>query len=120
MKKWIGNWIIGTSVIHTLFAILMFQDTWLQILNNGIFNTVGQDSQIGAVVFFFLWGLLYFVLGFTVQYLENNKIILPQILGFGLLINAIVSVILIPESGYWLMFPPAVAIIMSKKTKNDN
>ena len=115
MKKWIGNWIIGTSTIHTLFAIVAFKDTWLHIINNGIFNTIGNDSNIAAVVFFFLWGLLFYSFGFTIKAFEKQDIQLPSILGVGLLINAIISVILVPESGYWLLFVPAIAILRANK-----
>lgn len=118
MKKWIGNWIIGTSTIHTLFAIFMFQDIWLYIFNHGVFNTVGDDKHIASVVFFFLWGLLFYTFGFTVKALENKNIELPKILGIGLLINAVISVILVPDSGYWLLFVPAIAIILKTTNKN--
>ena len=121
MKRWIGRWMIGTSILHTLFAIIVFWDGWITIVENGIFDTVKQDFVMGTTVFFFLWGLLYFVFGLVIDALEKKEISpLPKSLGWGLLIHAIIAVVLVPKSGFWLLFPPAVAIIMNKKIKNDN
>ena len=118
MKRWIGRWIIGTSIIHTLFALVVFWDIWTQIVANGIFDTVKNSFEIGAPVFFLLWGLLYFVFGLVIDALEKKEIIpLPRSLGWGLLINAIVAVVLIPQSGFWLLFPPAIAVIIAKRDK---
>ena len=118
MKRWIGRWIIGTSIIHTLFALVVFWDIWTQIVANGIFDTVKNSFEIGAPVFFLLWGLLYFVFGLVINALEKKEIIpLPRSLGWGLLINAIVAVVLIPQSGFWLLFPPAIAVIRAKRDK---
>ncbi len=119
MKKWIGNWIIGTAILHTVFAIVVFPNVWMELINGGIFNTVGEDTQRAAVMFFFLWGLLYFVLGFTIKALENQNIVLPKVLGFGLLINAVIAVIFLPESGYWLLIPPAIMILRQKEKSQD-
>ncbi len=116
MKRWIGRWIIGTSTLHTIFALVVYSDIWLKIINNGVFNTVKDNSEIGAPVLFLLWGTLYLVFGFTIDALEKRSITpLPKSIGWGLLLNAIISVVLIPISGFWLLFPPAITVIMRKK-----
>ena len=116
MKRWIGLWIMGTSVIHTLFALVVFRETWIQVVANGIFDTVKDSFEVGAPVFFLLWGLLYFVFGLVIHALEKAKTTpLPKSLGWGLLINAIVAVVLIPQSGFWLLFPPAIAVIGARQ-----
>ena len=119
MKRWIGRWIIATSIIHTAFALFVFWDIWVQIVANGIFDTVKENSEVGAPVFFLLWGLLYFVFGLVIDALEKKQIALPMSLGWGLLMNAIVAVVLIPQSGFWLLFPPSIFAIMSKRNRKD-
>ncbi len=115
-KRWIGHWLIGTATIHTVFALVVYAEIWSKIISAGVWNTVGTDPEIGAAVLFLLWGLLYYVLGFTVDGLEKREINpLPSSLGWGLLLNGIVAIVLIPESGFWLLFPPAIAIIRSKR-----
>lgn len=110
MKRWIGRWIIGTSTLHTIFAFIKFPETWANIITDGVFNSVGENAEIAAPVFFLLWGLLFYVFGFTIDALEKKAIPLPNPLGWGLFLNGVVAVILIPASGFWLLFPPAIAI----------
>ena len=114
MNKWIGNWIIGTAVAHTIYGIFIFLDVWMELINSGLFNSIGENSERAAVILFFLWGLLYFVLGFTIKTLENQNIILPKVLGYGLLINAIIALIFLPASGHWLLIPPAIMVLRQK------
>jgi len=117
MKKWVGNWIVATAILHTLFAFIVFKDTWKIIISNGIFNTAGDDAKIAGVVFFFLWGILFFAFGFTIKYLEKNNIPLPKVIGFTLLINAIIALIFVPESGFWLLLPPSIFILYGRNTR---
>jgi hypothetical protein len=111
MQRWIGRWIIGTATVHTLFALVVFSDTWGKVISNGVVNSVGENADIAASVFFLLWGLLYYVLGFVADNLEKEHISLPLSLGWGLLLNGAIAVIFVPASGFWLLFPPAVTII---------
>ncbi|NJL42833.1 MAG: hypothetical protein HC935_04625 [Pseudanabaena sp. SU_2_4] len=39
---------------------------------------------------------------------------LPKSTGWGLLALAIVGVTLMPASGFWLVFPPAIAVLVRK------
>ncbi|MBT3315030.1 MAG: molecular chaperone GroEL [Anaerolineae bacterium] len=119
-KRWIGRWMIGTATIHTVFAFVVYAEVWIKIISAGIFDTVGVDPKIGAPALFLLWGLLYYVLGFTIDALEKKEFTpLPKSLGWGLLFNGIIAVVLMPESGFWLLFPPAIAVIRSNRRKID-
>ena len=114
MRNWIGNGMIVISIIHTVFAIVMFQETWKVVFEKGIFNSVGEDAQIAGVIFFFLWGALFFIFGLTIRALEKNNILLPKILGYGLFFHALLALIFVPESGFWLLFIPAISILIRK------
>jgi hypothetical protein len=54
MKCWIGRWIIGTSTIHTIFALVVYSEIWQKIINNSVYNTVKNDVEMGAPVLFLL------------------------------------------------------------------
>ncbi len=119
-KHWIGRWMIGTATIHTVFALVVYAKIWRKIISAGVWDTVGTDPEIGAAALFLLWGFLYYVLGFTVDSLEEREgSPLPNSLGWGLLLNGIVAVVLMPASGFWLLFPPVIAIIRSNRKKSD-
>lgn len=115
MKRWIGRWLIAVSVVHTLFAIVVFHGALSSIIQRGVFNTVGSDPMTGAVVWFVLFGAVLFICGLAVSALEQsspNR--LPRSLGWSLLALCILGVVLMPASGFWLAFPPALAILLRK------
>ncbi len=49
MKRWIGRWIIGVSIIHTIFAFAVFGNIIASIVKRGVFDTVGTDPMTAAV-----------------------------------------------------------------------
>jgi len=115
MKRWIGRWLIGVSIIHTLFAVVVFGKVLLSVVQRGVFNTVGTDPMVGAVVWFVLFGAALFICGLVVSTLERSSPTpLPKSLGWSLLALATLGVILMPASGFWLVFPPAIAVLARK------
>jgi hypothetical protein len=82
-----------------------------------VFNTVGADSKTGAVVWFVLFGSLLFVCGLAIVHLEKaSSKPVPRSIGWCLLAITIVGVTLMPASGFWLVFPPAIAVLLMKAT----
>ena len=115
MKRWIGRWLIGVSIIHTLFAVVVFGKVLLSVVQRGVFNTVGTDPMVGAVVWFVLFGAALFICGLVVSTLERSSPTpLPKSLGWSLLALATLGAILMPASGFWLVFPPAIAVLARK------
>ncbi|QDQ27242.1 hypothetical protein FNU76_13205 [Chitinimonas arctica] len=112
MKHWKGRWLVGVSFIHTVFAVVVFHEVLMGVLQRGLFDTVGTDPMIGAVVWFVLFGLALFICGLAVSALEKSSSgPLPKSLGWSLLALAILGVVLMPASGFWLVFPPVIAIL---------
>ena len=115
MKQWIGPWMMGVSIFHTAFAVILFGDVMLSMIQRGLFDSVGADPMVGAVVWFFLFGALLFIFGLALWELERaTDGTLPRSLGWSLLSLTIVGVVLMPYSGFWLAFPPAIAILNRK------
>jgi len=115
MKHWIGSWLIGVSIIHTLFAVVVFGKVLLSVVQRGVFNTVGTDPMVGAIVWFVLFGAALFICGLVVSTLERSSPSpLPKSLGWSLLALATLGAILMPASGFWLVFPPAIAVLAGK------
>lgn len=114
MKHWIGRWLVGVSIIHTLFAIVVFRPVLASLIQRGVFNTVGNDPMTGAVVWFVLFGVALFICGLAVSALEQSPAPLPKSLGWSLLALVTLGVVLMPASGFWLAIPPALAILWRK------
>lgn len=108
MKHWIGRWLIGVSIIHTLFAVVVFGKVLLSVVQRGVFNTVGTDPMVGAVVWFVLFGAALFICGLVVSTLERSSPSpLPKSLGWSLLALATLGAILMPASGFgWCSLRP--------------
>ena len=114
MKPWIGLYLIGTALIHTVVASVQYKSVVGTIIDRGIFNTVVGDPVIGAVVWSLLFGCVAMIGGFTVDALERAQVALPKTLGWCLLALAIVGASLVPVSGFWLLFPAAVTVLLRR------
>lgn len=117
MKQWIGSWLIGVSAIHTVFAAVVFKDVLTTIVKRGVWDTIGEDPMMGAVAWFILFGLVLFISGLAIAELEKSSSRpLPKSIGWSLLALGIVGAALMPASGLWLAFPPALAVLLRKAT----
>ena len=120
MKYWIGKWIVAVSIIHTIFAFVVFPEVILQIFLDGVFDSIGVDPLRGAVVWFLLFGFVLFALGLATNIIEemsNGDI--PVSIGFSLLFIILLGVVLMPISGFWLALPPALIIIYRRYKKYE-
>ena len=111
-RAWKGPWLLAVSALHTAVALAMFRPVLHEMLERGIFNTVGEDPMRGAVVWFVLFGAVLALLGLTVTKVER---VAPQVslrsLGAGLLALTVLGVVLMPVSGFWLVLPVAFAML---------
>lgn len=119
MKNWQGNWIIAVSAIHTLFAVVVFSADYRSLYDNGIFNSLSTDRS-AAAVWFFLFGQVLFIVGLLIKYFEkhiNHQI--PVSISLNLLLLTLIGITIMPDSGFWLMFPPVISLLVKYK-KNLN
>jgi hypothetical protein len=121
-----GSTLKGIAVLHTAFAVAVFRDTLVQFARNGLFNTVGSDARNGAVAWFTLAGAFMFTTGLAVERLEAVQAAQPdadvRFRGIGLfaLATAAVGAALMPASGFWLLVPPSVSMILKDSTNTKN
>jgi hypothetical protein len=118
MKQWIGRWLIVVAAIHTIFAMAVFGDVLLGIFKRGVFNTVGTDARTAGVVWFVLFGAMLFVGGLAIAALEKTLMPIPIVIGWGLFFICVAGVVLMPASGFWLAFPPAIALLVRQNNRN--
>ncbi len=111
-RAWIGHWLMAVAALHTVFALIVFQQPLFGILQRGVFNTVGRDPLAAATVWFLLFGVVLALLALAVTTLERNGQAqgLRQ-LGMGVLALTACGVILMPASGFWLVIPAGVALL---------
>jgi hypothetical protein len=116
MRPWVGNWLMAVAGIHTGFAIWLFGDELERLAGRGVFDSVGSDPMANAVVWFILFGAVLFICGQAITKLEQaTRNELPKSVGWSLLALTTVGVVLMPASGFWLAFPPAIAVVIRRE-----
>ena len=115
MKRWIGRWLIGISLFHTVVAGLIFGKDLVAVARQGEFHTIGKDPTAGAAIWFLLFGALLFLCGLAIDALEQTSPHpLPKAIGWSLLALGLMGVMIMPLSGFWLAFPPAISLIAAR------
>ena len=108
-----GRWLIGISIFHTIVAGVIFGKDLVSVARQGAFHTIGSNPAAGAAIWFLLFGVLLFVYGLALDVLEkaSSPHPLPKAIGWSLLALGAAGVMIMPVSGFWLAFPPAVVIL---------
>ncbi|MEK8029465.1 DUF6463 family protein [Ideonella sp. DXS29W] len=112
-RAWVAPWLLGVAALHTLFGAVVFGPVLRQLWQGGVFNTVGADPLRGAVVWFLMFGVPLALLARAIAPLERQADAGPVLrqLGWGLLVLGLAGVALMPASGFWLTFPPAIGLL---------
>ncbi|EAQ64185.1 chaperonin GroEL [Marinomonas sp. MED121] len=119
MKNWISKWIIFVAVGHTAVAMMLYSETYRVIIQSGMFNAVSAEKS-GLAVWFLFFGFLLFTLAILIAVIEkNDSLVIPKSFGIALLLLTTLGVLLMPASGFWLVFPPAIAVTLKKQTGLD-
>lgn len=118
MKQWIGKWMMVVAVLHMMFGLVVFGKLLAAvILQHGIVNSIGADPRAMLGAWFLLFGPMLFIAGLAVAALERgSRESVPKSLGWSLLLLAVIGVVLMPMSGFWLIFPAALAVLLRKSS----
>lgn len=118
-RVWIGHWLMAVAGLHTLFALVFLHKPLLDIVQRGVFNTVGQNPMAAATVWFLLFGALLALLALTITSLERRgDYAAMRRQGWGLLALSLLGVILMPDSGFWLAIPAGIALTRKQADAN--
>ena len=85
------------------------------VVERGLVHAVGADPLTQLAVWFVLFGVMLFICGLSIDALEGasaNHV--PKFLGWCLLALGVLGAALMPVSGFWLIFPPAIAVLARK------
>ena len=103
---------------HTLVASIFFGTTYRELAADGLYNAV-KSAKTGMAVWFALFGLLLFILGMLVSALEKHALPVSLSIGVALLLLTVLGVVLMPASGFWLMFPAVFALFYARRSRID-
>lgn len=114
MKSWIGIAIVIIGIIHIVVGFLLIGQVGLELIQEGLFNTIHGEPMREAFFWFTFSGVCLIILGQTVHWMESRSIPVPAFLGRSLLGITLLTVCIMPVSGAWLMFIPAYGLIRNK------
>ncbi len=115
MKAWIGKYLIGVGVIHSLFAFIFMRATLAVLWGEGLLNTVDGEPRREAVFWFLYTGFLLIISGSLIDRLEKKGITVPPVAAWSFLVLAVLGVIVMPKSGLWLLLPPIAGMVIRAK-----
>lgn len=114
--KYSGVFLVITGIFHTIVAILINGNIYLEILKSGLININSKDYALGFSFWFFVIGVLLILFGLTLQYyIKKDQKPAPLFLGYAMLPFAIIGCLMIPSSGFWLFIPQALIIIFATR-----
>jgi hypothetical protein len=90
------------------------------VAKDGFFGAVkgggsGPSSDREAAAWFVMFGLLASILGGLVRWTQARTGTLPAFLGWSVLALSSVGLVLMPRSGFWVVLPQAVMMILSAR-----
>lgn len=116
MKNWIGKFLFGVGVLHTLVGIILLTPlVGEELLADGLFNSINGQPKREAFLWFLMSGFFMLIIGAMLNFMEQQNCDLPNFLGWALLSVTIFAVFLSPISGGWLILVPAIALILKTK-----
>ncbi|OJJ15359.1 hypothetical protein BKI52_38750 [marine bacterium AO1-C] len=115
MKNNIGVVVIIIGVLHSLLGFVKHSGVFGGMLSNGLLNT-GNTIERNLAFWFTFAGITFMLLGYLIKYIESQKLAVPITFGWLLLGAAVVGVVILPISGFWALFLPAILIIYQAKS----
>ncbi len=116
MKTWIGKSVLFIAALHTVFGFAAFSTALSEMLRAGFLNSVNGQPEREWAFWFIACGATWFLLGWLIHVMEKRELTPPQAFGFVTLGLVAISVAIMPASGFWLAFIPAVGLIRGSRS----
>lgn len=121
MKAWkyAGHFLIATGIIHNAIGFIMGWPTLTSIARDGFVNTINTEMDRNAIFWFLFTGFLLMIMGGLYQdRIKESNQPLPAKQGYYLLILSVIGAIMMPVSGFWIVIPQALIIILAKRSES--
>jgi hypothetical protein len=117
---WIGKAIFLIGVVHSTFGVVVHRSTFAVLWSEGLIATVDGQPEREFMFWFMAFGLLAMIFGAFVNWCERRRLPLPGFLGWTLLAFTTVIVAIMPVSGGWLVFIPAMGAILRARSERSD
>ena len=115
MWKYSGIFLVATGILHTIVAIALGWEAFVEIIRDGLFiNVSSRELSHEFALWFFICGIFVILLGQVLHiYIKREQKPAPLSFGYSLLVFTILGCIVEPGSGFWLFLPQALIIIVA-------
>lgn len=111
MHAWIGKSVVFIGIVHTVFGFVVFRSTLAELVRDGLVNTVNGQPEREFAFWFLFFGFMAIIAGALIDWCDRTVKALPAFLGWSLLALTVVCVTIMPVSGAWALFVPAIGAI---------
>ena len=125
MLKLSGYWLIFISILHFIInGFVFFPKPLAEIARSGWWNAVSPDPfnlnyEREAAFWCMMISPLLLILGMLCCWIQEQKLTMPAFVGWILLAVTIISVVIMPVSGVWLLLPPSIIITFVSMQKDS-
>ena len=118
MQRWVGRWIIGVGILHTVIGFVLFAAPLREIVAAGFWNTLSPSTPMRYLAFWFLFGgVTTIMVGYLADWVERVAgRALPRGFGWSVLGVGLAGVLVTPVSGFWLVFPAAFGALAQSRS----
>ncbi len=120
--KYSGYFLAATGVFHNIIGVILTWPFLVDMHHSGWWATTMVDNQIlferEATLWFITVGFFWILFGLTLQKILDQGVKLPEMLGWGFILIAILLIIIIPISGAYLFLLQGVLILMAAKSSS--
>lgn len=124
MRRLCGPLLMATGVLDLLYVLVFHSRQLAAIAGDGFLNAVEPDVAISTfdretAFWHLMFGATVLILGGLVHWAQARTGALPAFLGWSLLVLGAIGVILMPASGFWLVLPQAVLMLVVARGKRS-
>jgi hypothetical protein len=121
LDRWVGRLLMATALGHAVVGLVLFHAPLADIVRDGVVGAIGPRGSGGALTLAFdreaaFWFLLFspmlFLVGqITSRAAEAGDGPLLRLVGWSLVGNGIVGVVLMPISGHWIVAALGILVL---------
>lgn len=117
MRRLCGPLLIATGALDILYVLVFHARQLAAIAGDGFFNAVDPDVAFSTfdretAFWHLMFGAMAIILGGLVHWSQARTGTVPGLLGWSLLALCVVALVLMPVSGFWIVLPQAVLMIL--------
>ncbi|HEX5850777.1 MAG TPA: DUF6463 family protein [Rubrobacter sp.] len=103
-----GAALVVIGILHTSIGLLEYRAVLREMVRDGMIDTVEGDAEREAAFWFLTCGVSLVSMGWSFRWARQQTGTLPSFVGPALLGIATAGVTLMPRSGFWADFVPAI------------